>query len=183
MTATPAAELPERPCLDVAPVEWVRAAGELRDTGYTFFDWLSAVDQTDDAHEPGFDIVLHVFDVSRRGAAHGHLLRTRLAEGAAIDSLTSVFKGAAWHEREMHEMFGIRVAGFTDGSGLGLRPLLLPNGFEGNPLRKSFVLAARALKPWPGAKEPGESGDGRRPAPGRRRVQAPGVPPAEWGPR
>jgi NADH-quinone oxidoreductase subunit C len=183
MTSTPGAQAREQPCLDVVPEEWVRAARELRDTGYTFFDWLSAVDQTDDDEAPGFDIVLHLFDVSRRGAARGHLLRTRLAEDAAIESLTSVFKGAAWHEREVHEMFGIDVAGFDDGSGLGLRPLLLPNGFDGNPLRKSFVLAARALKPWPGAKEPGEGGDGRRAGRGRRRVQAPGVPPPEWGPR
>jgi len=183
MTAPPGGRAPEQACLDVSPEEWVRAARDLRDTGFTFFDWLSAVDQTDDAQAPGFDIVLHVYDISRRGAARGHLLRTRLPDGAAVDSLTSIFKGAAWHEREVHEMFGIGISGFDDGSGLGLRPLLLPNGFEGTPLRKSFVLAARALKSWPGAKEPGESGDGHRASPGRRRVQAPGVPPAEWGPR
>ena len=53
-------------------------------------------------------------------------------------------------------MFGIDFAGFDDGTGLGLRPLLLPDGFEGTPLRKSFQLAARASKPWPGGKEPGE---------------------------
>ena len=52
-------------------------------------------------------------------------------------------------------------------------PLLLPDGFEGHPLRKDFVLAARAAKAWPGAKEPGESdadAQARRPAgarPGR----------------
>ena len=63
-------------------------------------------------------------------------------------------------------MFGIDFAGFDDGTGLGLRPLLLPEGFEGTPLRKSFVLAARASKPWPGAKEPGESDDARA-RPGR----------------
>ena len=103
-------------------------------------------------------------------------------DGAAIDSLTPVFAGAAWHERETHEMFGIDVAGFDDGSGLGLRPLLLPDGFEGTPLRKSFQLAARASKPWPGGKEPGEGHDSAR-SPSRRRVQAPGVPPPEWGPR
>ena len=38
---------------------------------------------------------------------------------------------------------------------------MLPDGFEGTPLRKSFVLAARASKPWPGAKEPGEGDSGR----------------------
>jgi NADH-quinone oxidoreductase subunit C len=78
-------------------------------------------------------------------------------------------------------MFGIGFEGFDDGSGLALRPLLLPDGFEGTPLRKSFVLAARASKPWPGAKEPGES---QARAPGRRRVAPPGVPdPQTWGPR
>ena len=45
-------------------------------------------------------------------------------------------------------------------------PLLLPDGFEGHPLRKDFVLAARVAKAWPGAKEPGESdADGQRARP------------------
>ena len=110
------------------------------------------------------------------------LLRTRAADGIPAPSLTPLFAGAAWHERETHEMFGIDFEGFVDGSGRGLRPLLLPDGFEGTPLRKSFVLAARASKPWPGGKEPGEGHDSSR-APGRRRVQAPGVPGPDWGPR
>ena len=49
-----------------------------------------------------------------------------------------------------------------------LVPLLLPDQFVGHPLRKDFVLAARAAKPWPGAKEPGESEHG---APSRRKTQ------------
>ena len=66
-------------------------------------------------------------------------------------------------------MFGIDFDGFDDGTGLGLRPLLLPEGFEGTPLRKSFVLAARASKAWPGAKEPGEGHDsGPRAGPSAR---------------
>jgi len=172
----------EEACLEVTPAEWARGATDLRDQGFTFFDWLTAVDQTDDADAPGFDVVLHLLDVGAPRALRGHLQRTRLAEGGSLPSLTGVFAGAAWHERETHEMFGLAFDGFDDGTGLGLRPLLLPDGFEGNPLRKSFVLAARASKPWPGAKEPGEGRDTAR-APGRRRVQAPGVPPPEWGPR
>jgi NADH-quinone oxidoreductase subunit C len=57
--------------------------------------------------------------------------------------------------------------------------LLLPDGFEGTPLRKSFVLAARAAKAWPGAKDPADSG-GK--APSRRKIQPPGVPDPSWGP-
>jgi NADH-quinone oxidoreductase subunit C len=87
-----------------------------------------------------------------------------------------LYPGAAWHERETREMFGIA---FTDPS--DDRPLLLPEEFEGHPLRKEFVLATRVAKPWPGAKEPGESGHG---GPAKRQpMRPPGVPdPREWGP-
>jgi NADH-quinone oxidoreductase subunit C len=161
--------------------EWVGAVTEARDAAYTFFDWLTAVDQTDAADDPGFDVVCHLMDPSTPTALRRVLLRTRVPEGAAVPSITGVFRGAAWHERETHEMFGVDFDGFDDGTGLGLRPLLLPDGFEGTPLRKSFVLAARASKAWPGAKEPGES-EHTKPT-GRRRVQAPGVPSPDWGPR
>jgi NADH-quinone oxidoreductase subunit C len=168
---------------DVPLWEWSRTVLSLREEGYAYFDWLTAVDQTDvGGDDAGFDIVCHLLDTRRPRGLASVLVRTRAPEGRPVPSLTPVFRGAAWHERETHEMFGIDFDGFDDGSGLGLRPLLLPEGFEGTPLRKSFVLAARASKAWPGAKEPGEGHDSAR-APGRRRVQAPGVPGPEWGPR
>jgi hypothetical protein len=74
-------------------------------------------------------------------------------------------------------MFGIVFDGHPN-----LTKLLLPDEFEGHPLRKEFVLAARAAKPWPGAKEPGEGGSGAA-SPSRRRMQPPGVPDPGWGPR
>ena len=52
-------------------------------------------------------------------------------------------------------MFGVGFAGHP-----GLTPLLLPDGFDGHPLRKEFVLASRVVKEWPGAREPGESHTG-----------------------
>jgi NADH-quinone oxidoreductase subunit C len=168
---------------DVPFGEWSGAVLAAREEGYTYFDWLTAVDETDrEGDAAGFDLVCHLLDTHVPGALRSVLLRTRAPEGAPVPSLTGVFRGAAWHERETHEMFGIEFDGFDDGTGLGLRPLLLPEGFEGTPLRKSFVLADRASKAWPGAKEPGEGHDSAR-APGRRRVQAPGVPGPEWGPR
>jgi NADH-quinone oxidoreductase subunit C len=89
-----------------------------------------------------------------------------------------VWTGANWHERETFEMFGVVFDGHPN-----LVPLLLPDGFEGHPLRKEFVLASRVAKAWPGAKEPGESDrDTEVAAPGRRRMLPPGVPaPGEWG--
>ncbi|KJK13834.1 NADH dehydrogenase [Terrabacter sp. 28] len=177
---------------DVPFGEWSSTVLALREEGYAYFDWLTAVDETDreggggdsadERDAAGFDVVCHLVDTREPGRVPSVLVRTRAPEGVPVPSLTPIFRGAAWHERETHEMFGIDFDGFDDGTGLGLRPLLLPEGFEGTPLRKSFVLAARASKAWPGAKEPGEGHDSAR-APGRRRVQAPGVPGPEWGPR
>jgi NADH-quinone oxidoreductase subunit C len=143
----------------------------------------------DAAENPGFDLVCHLMNSSTgNGALARVLVRTRVPEAMPVGSATGLWTGAAWHERETHEMFGIEFEGFDDGTGLGLRPLLLPNGFDGTPLRKSFVLASRASKAWPGGKEPGEGG-GHGGAPGeekpgrRKKVQPPGVPDSSWGPR
>lgn len=161
------------PVLDVEPQNWLTTLEAARDAGLSFFDWLSAVDELDE----GFSVVAHLADIARRPVLHV-LIRTRIGKDEPrLPSATPVFRGAAWHERETYEMFGIEFVGHPR-----LEPLLLPDGFEGHPLRKEFVLAARAAKPWPGAKEPGEGGRGAA-APARRRLQPPGVPDPSWGPR
>lgn len=159
--------------LDVPAETWVRALTSLRDdAGLDYFDWLSAVDHGAD----GFHVVAHLAAVGTPGSVTHVLVRTTLpALAPSLATVTGVFRGAAWHERETYEMFGIGFDGHPH-----LVPLLLPDAFEGHPLRKDFMLAARAVKAWPGAKEPGESGDG---APTRRRLQPPGVPDEAWGPR
>ena len=161
---------------------WVEQVRSARADGYAFFDWLSAVDETDAATDPGMEVVARLVDPrpTPERDRRSMLLRTRVPEGEPLASLTGLFAGAAWCERETFEMFGVLFDGFDDGTGQGLRPLLLPEGFEGNPLRKSFVLASRATKPWPGGKEPGEGRSGAG-SPSRRRVQAPGVPGPDWG--
>ena len=162
----------ERAVVDVPAVLWWAAVDAARDPGALgcdFFDWLSAVDELDE----GFTVVAHLWSTRRK---HGLLLRARLTrENPVVESVIDLFPGAAWHERETHEMFGIAFSRHPD-----LRPLLLPPGFEGNPLRKEFVLASRVAKAWPGAKEPGESEAGTAK---RAPMRPPGVPdPNEWGP-
>lgn len=148
----------------VEPTAWHDTFIELKGDGYTYFDWLSAVDEED-----GVRLVAHLL----RPDPWDHLIvATFLAPGTPAQSVADVFAGAAWHERETHEMFGVRF-----GDGEQPEPLLLSDGFEGHPLRKDFVLASRVVKPWPGAKEPGESDhDLRGKSPGRRRIKPPGVP-------
>jgi NADH-quinone oxidoreductase subunit C len=160
--------------VDVPASVWIEALTFARDElGCSFFDWLTGVDELDE----GFSIVVHLWSPAGR---HHVLLRTRVPRDApVIPSATAVFRGANWHERETFEMFGVQFSDHPN-----LVPLLLPDGFEGNPLRKEFVLAARAAKTWPGAKEPGESDRDTTAAPARRRMLPPGVPdPQTWGPR
>jgi NADH:ubiquinone oxidoreductase subunit C len=163
--------------IDVPPESWVAAHEVLRDAvGFTFFDFLSASDELTD----GFRVVSHLADFW--GGSHvDHLLvRTLIPrDQPTLATLSELYAGANWHERETFEMFGISFEGHPN-----LIPLLLPDGFEGNPLRKEFILAARVAKPWPGAKEPGESDHAPAGAPSRRRTLPPGVPdPETWGPR
>jgi len=182
-------------CVDVPLERWHDVMVFARNgLGLDYFDWLSAVDEPE-ADPPSVDVVAHLVcstsggePAAEAGGLRRLLLRTRVPAGApSLASVTDLWRGAAWHERETHEMFGLNFTGFDDGARsadgepLGMRPLLLPDGFEGTPLRKSFVLAARASKPWPGAKEPGESDAGTSPS--RRKMLPPGVPDAEWGPR
>ena len=85
-------------------------------------------------------------------------------DSPSIASLVEVFAGANWHEREAYEMFGIDFEGHPN-----LAHLYLPDSFQGNPLRKSFPLLSREVKPWPGTVDveamPG-SGDQEEPADG-----------------
>jgi len=115
---------------------------------FDFFDFLSAVDE----REQGFAVIVSLYSLAHR---HHVTLRT-LADGGRdaprVPSLTGVYRGANWHERETYDMYGISFAG---------HPSLLPRiltveNFEGWPLRKEFLLATREAKPWPGAKEPEE---------------------------
>jgi len=163
--------------IDVPPESWVSAHEVLRDAvGLTFFDFLTASDELTD----GFRVVSHLADFWGGSHVDHVLVRTLLPrDKPELASLSDVFAGANWHERETFEMFGITFDGHPN-----LVPLLLPDGFEGHPLRKEFILASRVAKPWPGAKEPGESDHAPAGAPSRRRTLPPGVPdPETWGPR
>ncbi|WP_112249034.1 NADH-quinone oxidoreductase subunit C [Kribbella monticola] len=165
---------------DVPAAAWVAAHEVLRDeVGLTFFDFLTASDELGD----GFRVVTHLADFWGGSHVEHVMVRTLIPRATPqLASLAEVYAGANWHERETAEMFGITFDGHPN-----LVPLLLPDGFEGNPLRKEFVLASRVAKPWPGAKEPGESDHAPTPKPGapsRRRTLPPGVPdPESWGPR
>jgi NADH-quinone oxidoreductase subunit C len=144
--------------------------------GATMLDFLTCVD---DPAGGRIEVIAHLVDVAGRRRV---LLRTAVDRADPIlDSVVDVLPGAAWHEREAHEMFGVRFAGNPD-----LRPLLT-TGAMGHPLRRTTPLPARLQTPWPGASDPAD----RPPAPPsgatgaraaarpRSRPAPPGIP-VEW---
>jgi NADH-quinone oxidoreductase subunit C len=130
----------------VAPGHWRRVAELLRnDPQLTcdFFEFICGVDE----EVEGIGVVLHVYSTRRR---HHVQLRTVVPrEGGSVPTVSDLWLGADWQEREMAELFGVGFDGHPN-----LVKLLLPEEFVGYPLRKEFALLTREAKPWPGAKEP-----------------------------
>jgi NADH-quinone oxidoreductase subunit C len=142
----------EQEVVDVRIADWLTCAGVLRDAGAHYLDFLTAY-----VHDDDLDIVLHVGTDDLRQEI---LVRSHLPSGASLPSLTSVYRGANWHERELAEMFGIGIDGHPN-----LSNLLLPNDFHGAPLLKSYALTARVDQTWPGEVEPGAVRARRKPLP------------------
>jgi len=119
-----------------------------------FFSWLSAIDWSSttevgegvadpDELDERFEVICRLSSVENADAVN--FVTVLPKDDAVVDSLAPHIGGAAWHEREAHEMFGIDFAGNDN-----LAPLYLPDDFIGNPLLKSYPLIAREVKPWPG---------------------------------
>ena len=114
----------------------------LRDDGELAFDYLDFVSAVDWG-ERGIDVVVQLWSTSRH-----HRVRVKLAcaaEEPVAPTISDLYAGANWHERETWELFGVRFDGHPQ-----LVKLLLPEQFEGHPLRKDFKLLTREAKPWPG---------------------------------
>lgn len=154
---------------EVAAGQWTACVEAALAEGHTFLDLLDAVDEIGRSDE--LRVVLRLVDFSLQ-PPRGLQLHTLVPrDEPVLDSVATLLPGAAWHEREVHDMFGVRFTGGDDAPLLVHEPGLFP-------LRKDFVLAARSAVAWPGAKEPGDA------APSRRRMSPPGVPdPAVWGDR
>ena len=131
-----------------------------------FFTFLSGVDRStfgggeeDEAKEGethrGLEILVHVYSPERVFHVNVHVPLPM--ERAVCPSITGVYAGAHWPERETWEMFGVHFSGHPK-----LVNLYLPEDFDGHPLLKSFKLPSRIVKEWPGAKDPEEAAAGGR---------------------
>lgn len=113
----------------------VRACRHLKedpDLRYDFLSDLTAVDRL--GEHPRFDVVYHLYSLQFKRRIR---LKVQVEEGEAVPSVTSVWSTADWHEREVFDMFGISFEGHPD-----LRRILMPEGWEGHPLRKDYPVQA-----------------------------------------
>lgn len=105
----------------------------LRDDPELCFNFLSDLCGADyPERKPRFDVVYNLYSI---GKNHRVRLKIRVDDGENVPSVTSVWSTANWHEREVFDMFGIRFEGHPD-----LRRILMPEDWEGHPLRKDFPL-------------------------------------------
>lgn len=112
-----------------AVVELMRALRDTDSLAYAHCSSVTAVDRM--PAEPRFRVVWHL-----RSHVNNTWVRVSALcqeESPSVPSVVAVWPGAAWHERETFDMFGIEFAGNPD-----LRRILLPEGYEGHPLRKEF---------------------------------------------
>jgi NADH-quinone oxidoreductase subunit C len=135
--------------LDWMPSPWGRYEDALEETAAT--NGAGGIPKVDPALiVPGYaggDTRFQVFTRLANLKTHTSvILKVDLPDDdLSLPTLTGLFAGANWHERECWEMYGFTFDGHP-----GLRHLYLPGGFEGHPLRKDFPLVARMVKPWPG---------------------------------
>ncbi len=130
-------EFRDETTLVVSPDRVLDALREAQAAGFTFLTDLTAVDRH--PQEPRFEIV---YLLTAPDAPARLRMKARLpADAPVVASATAVWPAANWMEREVFDLFGIRFDGHPD-----LRRILLPDDWEGHPLRKDFPLVEEPVQ-------------------------------------
>jgi NADH-quinone oxidoreductase subunit C len=108
------------------------ACALLRDHPQFPFSFLSDITCVDwYPSEPRFEVVYHLLSIAKKDRVR---LKVRLdGSSAVVESITSVWSGANFFEREVFDLFGVRFTGHPY-----LRRILMPEDWEGHPLRKDY---------------------------------------------
>jgi NADH-quinone oxidoreductase subunit C len=116
--------------LEVAPEKIASVCGFLKyDQKFIRLSTVTAVDRY--PAEPRFEVVYHLHSIERNERLR---LKSRLpGADPQIESVTPVWRSANWYEREVFDLFGVRFLNHPD-----LRRIMLPDDWEGHPLRKDY---------------------------------------------
>ena len=129
-----------QPSLLIAPELITQVCLELRDNPATYFDFLSCLSGVDyGVIDNRFGVVYNLSSIpyhSQLTLKVSEANERNLDELPSFPSVSSVYKTAEWHEREAYDMVGIFFENHPD-----MRRILLPDDWEGFPLRKDYVEA------------------------------------------
>jgi len=100
------------------------------DLQYNFLSDVCGVDYPQ--WEKRFEVVYNLYSIPKRWRVR---LKVNVGEGESVPSVTSIWSGANWLEREVFDMFGVKFDNHPD-----LRRILMPDDWVGHPLRKDFPL-------------------------------------------
>jgi len=116
--------------LRVLPEQWQPVARVVKeDLGCHFFNWLTAIDWKD----KGLEVLCRLENLDDALVV---MLRSQLPPGEAhCPTLTGLYRGADWMERECYDLLGVTFDGHPD-----LRRILLGDDWEGHPLRKDYAV-------------------------------------------
>jgi NADH-quinone oxidoreductase subunit C len=115
--------------LTIAP-EQIRAACQaLQAAGYNFFEDVTAVDWF--PRSPRFQLSYHLLSLAMKQRVRLHVLLDEASP--AVESITPVWAGANYYEREVFDLFGIRFEQHPN-----LRRIMMPDEWQGHPLRKDY---------------------------------------------
>ena len=123
--------------LEIAPAKIASVCGFLKyDQKFIRLSTVTAVDRN--PAEPRFEVVYHLHSIERNERLR---LKARLSGAEPeIESVTSVWRGANWYEREVFDLFGIRFTNHPD-----LRRIMMPDDWDGHPLRKDYPITGKRV--------------------------------------
>jgi NADH-quinone oxidoreductase subunit C len=116
----------------ISPSTLKNVCQELHQNSSTYFDMLSCVTGVDNGVGVNtMDVVYNLYSVPFN---HQLMIKVILSrENPSVDSVSSIWRGADWLEREVFDMYGVKFNDHPD-----LRRILMPADWEGFPLRKDF---------------------------------------------
>lgn len=113
--------------VNIEPGDLVRTMLDLKEAGFDRLGMVTAIDRQ--------EAFVMVYRVGSRSLSAKIFVKCRVPRDAArVESLVGVWPAALWQEREVFDLFGIVFEGHPD-----LRRILLPDDFQGHPLRKDFT--------------------------------------------
>src|SRR6185437_14578352 len=118
----------EAPTIIVPAAEWLSTAQRLRAEGFDQLCDLTCVDWYPQAQR--FEIICQLHNTK---SSLWQRIKTRRDESAPPPTLAPVWPSANWFEREVFDLFGVRFAGHPN-----LSRMLLPDDWQGHPLRKDY---------------------------------------------